>query len=123
MLGTTCNGQSRLSVSPANNAFDKCMPRRFRWFWKFDALKNYTNIQGQLFYRDPEQVAAHQHYSKVLTPIVDLGEPFVSVDDGRDFSRPERRQNNTAKFVSLADAVQVVLIVSDSVVQLGKEKD
>ena len=72
-------------------------------------MKNYTNKQGQLFYRDPEKAAAHQHYSKLLTPVVDLGEPFVSVDDGSDFSRPERRQNSAAKSVSLADAVQDIL--------------
>ena len=106
-----------------NNAVDKCMPRSFRWFWKVDDLKNYTNKQGQLIYRDPEKAPAHQHYSKLFTPIVDLGEPFVSVDDGRDFSRPERCQNNAAKSVSLADAVQVFLIVSDSILQSGNKKD
>ena len=77
-------------------------------------MNTYTNKQGQLFKRDPEKAAANQHYSERPTPIVDLGEPFVSVDDGRDFRRPERRQHSAAKFVSLADAVHDILIVSVS---------
>ena len=79
--------------------------------------------QGQLFFKDPEKARAHQHYSKLTTPIVDLGVPFTSVDDEPNLNDPQHHQNSASKFVSLADARQDILIVSDSVLCLGEKKD
>ena len=54
---------------------------------------------------------------------MDLGVPFTSVDDDHNLNGPQQYQNSASKFASLANAMQDILIVSDSVLCLGKKGD
>ena len=123
MLGTIGDEPSGVSVSRAKQCDEQMHAKKLPWILAiecFEALRKKN--QGQLFFKDPQKARAHQHYSKLTTPIVDLGVPFTSVDDEPNLNDPQHHQNSASKFVSLADAMQDILIVSDSVLCLGNKK-
>ena len=112
MLGTIGDEPSGVSVSRAKQCDEQMHAKKLPWILAiecFEALRK--KKQGQLFFKDPEKARAHQHYSKLTTPIVDLGVPFTSVDDEPNLNDPQHHQNSASKFVSLADAMQDILIV------------